>query len=172
MFLPLPDDFHAHLRQGELMPGYVRDLVQQFGRAIIMPNTVPAMTSAKAIAEYKQIRPIIQFGDLYRLVSPYDHKGLASMMYTTEKKDKAVFFWWKTESFQNEHLPRVRMAGLDPNRLYKVHELNRVDQRPLDCEGKSYSGAYLMSHGLELPGSNNVEWNKKTDWSSRVLLLE
>ena len=126
----------------------------------------------KAIAEYKQIRPIIQFGDLYRLVSPYDHKGLASMMYTTEKKDKAVFFWWKTESFQNEHLPRVRMAGLDPNRLYKVHELNRVDQRPLDCEGKSYSGAYLMSHGLELPGSNNVEWNKKTDWSSRVLLLE
>ncbi|OWV10953.1 dihydroorotase [Fibrobacter sp. UWB5] len=53
MFLPLPDDFHAHLRQGELMPGYVRDLVQQFGRAIIMPNTVPAMTSAKAIADYK-----------------------------------------------------------------------------------------------------------------------
>ena len=45
MFLPLPDDFHAHLRQGDLMPGYVRDLVQQFGRAIIMPNTIPAMTS-------------------------------------------------------------------------------------------------------------------------------
>ena len=53
MFLPLPDDFHAHLRQGELMNGYVRDLVSQFGRAIIMPNTVPAMTSAKAIADYK-----------------------------------------------------------------------------------------------------------------------
>ena len=54
MFLPLPDDFHAHLRQGELMPGYVRDLVAQFGRAIIMPNTVPAMTSAQAIADYKK----------------------------------------------------------------------------------------------------------------------
>ena len=53
MYLPLPDDFHAHLRQGELMPGYVRDLVAQFGRAIIMPNTIPAMTTAKAIAEYK-----------------------------------------------------------------------------------------------------------------------
>ena len=25
----------------------------------------------KAIAEYKEIRPIVQFGDLYRLVSPY-----------------------------------------------------------------------------------------------------
>ena len=32
----------------------------------------------KAIAEYKQIRPIVQFGDLYRLVSPYDKLGLAS----------------------------------------------------------------------------------------------
>ena len=126
----------------------------------------------KAIAEYKQIRPIVQFGDIYRLVSPYDRKGLASMMYVTEQKDRAVFYWWKTESFQNEHLPRVRMAGLDPNRLYKVHELNRVDLHPLDCEGKTYSGAYLMSHGLEMPYRNDVEWGKKTDWSSRVLLLE
>ena len=53
MFLPLPDDFHAHLRQGELMAGYVRDLAKQFGRALIMPNTIPAMTTAQAIAEYK-----------------------------------------------------------------------------------------------------------------------
>lgn len=54
MYLPLPDDFHAHLRQGDLMPGYVRDLAHQFGRAIIMPNTVPAMTSASTIADYKK----------------------------------------------------------------------------------------------------------------------
>lgn len=54
MYLPLPDDFHAHLRQGDLMPGYVRDLAHQFGRAIIMPNTVPAMTRASAIADYKK----------------------------------------------------------------------------------------------------------------------
>ena len=126
----------------------------------------------KAISEYKQIRPIVQFGDIYRLVSPYDHKGLASMMYVTEQKDKAVFYWWKTESMQNEHLPRVKMAGLDPSRTYTVHELNRIDIRPLEFEGKSFSGAYLMSHGLEIPYRNDVEWNKKNEWSSRVLLLE
>ena len=126
----------------------------------------------KAISEYKEIRPIVQFGDIYRLVSPYDNLGLASLMYVSEAKDKAVFYWWKTESFQNEHLPRVKMAGLDPNRLYKVRELNRIDLKPLDCEGKSYSGAYLMSHGLEMPYRNEVDWGKKNDWSSRVLLLE
>ena len=126
----------------------------------------------QAIKEYKQIRPIVQFGNIYRLVSPYDRKGLASMMYVTDQKDKAVWYWWKTESFQNEHLPRVKMAGLDAQRMYKVHELNRIDLQPLDCEGKSYSGAYLMNHGLEMPYRNEVDWGKKTDWSSRVLLLE
>ena len=94
------------------------------------------------------------------------------MMYVTEQKDKAIFYWWKTESMQNEHLPRVKMAGLDPSRTYTVHELNRIDIRPLEFEGKSFSGAYLMSHGLEIPYRNDVEWNKKNEWSSRVLLLE
>ena len=126
----------------------------------------------KAIAEYKQIRPIVQFGDIYRLVSPYDKKGLASLMYVDEAKDKSVFFWWKTESFQNEHLPRVKMAGLDANKNYKVRELNRIDLQPMDIEGKTFSGAYLMNNGLEMPRSNNPESNMRSDWSSRVLLLE
>ena len=126
----------------------------------------------KAIAEYKQIRPIVQFGDIYRLVSPYDKVGVASLMYVNEQKTKSVFYWWKTESFQNEHLPRVKMAGLDANKYYKVHELNRIDLKPMDIEGKTFSGAYLMNHGLEMPYRNEPEWSKKTDWSSRVLLLE
>lgn len=126
----------------------------------------------KAITEYKQIRPIVQFGDLYRLVSPYDKIGLASLMYVDEAKTKSVFFWWKTESFQNEHLPRVKMAGLDAKKNYKVHELNRIDLKPMDVEGKTFSGEYLMNVGLEMPYRNEPEWSKKNDWSSRVLLLE
>ena len=125
----------------------------------------------QAIKEYKEIRPVVQFGDIYRLLSPYENKGLASMMYVSEQKDKAVFYWWKTEQFQNEHLPRVKMAGLDANKMYKVHELNRIDNRPLNIEGKSFSGAYLMNHGLELPYTHDVDWSKKVNWSSRVLYL-
>ena len=125
----------------------------------------------QAIKEYKEIRPVVQFGDIYRLMSPFDKKGLASLMYVSEQKDKAVFYWWKTEQFQNEHLPRIKMAGLNPDKMYQVHELNRIDQTPLYCEGKSYSGAYLMNHGLEMPLSHDVDWGKKTNWSSRVLQL-
>ena len=126
----------------------------------------------KAIAEYKKIRPVVQFGNIYRLVSPYDKKGLASLMYVDDSQSKAVWYWWKTESFQNEHLPRVKMAGLNPTRLYKVHELNRIDVKPLDFEGKSFSGAYLMNHGLDVPYRNEPEWNMRSEWASRVLYLE
>ena len=126
---------------------------------------------AQAIKDYKTIRPIVQFGDLYRLQSPFGKKGVASLMYVTPEKDDAVFFWWKTETFMNQQLPRIPMAGLDPDKYYKVTELNRIDNHPLPCEGKVFSGKFLMANGLEMPLSYRVDYHKNTDFSSRVLRL-
>ena len=125
----------------------------------------------KAIAEYKTIRPVVQFGDLYRLVSPYEGKNMASMMYCSEDKSKAVFYWWKLESFFDEHLPKVCMSGLDPSRNYRIKELNRIDIKPLPYEGKVFSGKFLMETGLEIPYTHNVAKTDRNDWSSRVLYL-
>ena len=125
----------------------------------------------KAIAEYKQIRHVVQLGDIYRLVSPYDDHNMASMMYVSPEKSEAVFYWWKTETFYDDHLPRVKMAGLDPDRMYKVHELNRIDNVPLPYEGLAFSGKFLMENGLEIPLKHNVDYHKQDDWSSRVLYL-
>lgn len=121
---------------------------------------------------HKRIRPIVQFGDLYRLQSPYEKKGVASLMYVTDAKEKAVFFWWKTESFCNQHLPRIPMAGLNPQKRYRITELNRIDKTPLAFEGKTFSGEYLMQNGLEIPYGHNADWGKANEWASRVLLLE
>ena len=126
----------------------------------------------KAIADYKRVRHTVQQGDLYRLLSPYDRKGAASLMYVEPDKSKAVFYWWKTETFVNQQLPRVTMAGLDPDRTYTVTELNRIDNEPLPFEGKQFTGRYLMSNGLEMPLEHNVDYHKRNDYSSRVLLLE
>lgn len=126
----------------------------------------------KAISEYKEIRDVVQFGDLYRLLSPYDEKGAASLMYVTPEKNKAVFYWWKTRAFRNEILPRVTMKGLDPNKNYTIRELNRIDTKPLSFEGKTYSGKFLMDNGLEIPVNHKLAKQNETDWSSRVLLLE
>lgn len=125
----------------------------------------------QAIADYKTIRPIVQFGDLYRLVSPFDKKGVASLMYVTPEKNDAAFFWWKTETFMNQQLPRIPMAGLDPDKVYTVHELNRIDNEPLPYEGKRFTGRYLMDNGLEMPLTYRVDYNKNTDYASRVLRL-
>ena len=125
-----------------------------------------------AIAEYKTIRPVVQLGDIYRLISPYDKQGVASLMYVAPEKDRAVFYWWKTEHFCNQHLPRVKMAGLCADKQYRVHELNRIDNVPLNYEGKVFSGAYLMANGLEIPYNHRVDYHKQNDYSSRVLYLE
>ncbi|MDE6339160.1 MAG: alpha-galactosidase [Muribaculaceae bacterium] len=126
----------------------------------------------KAINEYKEIRPIVQFGDLYRLQSPYDEKGVASLMYVAPEKDKAVFYWWKTRAFRNEILPKIAMKGLDPGKTYTIKELNSIDRKKLPFEGKSYSGKFLMENGLEMPVNHDLPKEQQTDWSSRVLLLE
>ena len=125
----------------------------------------------KAIAEYKEIRPVVQLGDLYRLVSPYDGHNMASLMYVSPEKSQAVFYWWKTETYYDDHLPRVRMAGLDPDKNYKIRELNRIDNVPLSFEGKTFSGKFLMETGLEMPLKHIVDYHKQDDWSSRVLYL-
>ena len=83
-----------------------------------------------------------------------------------ETKDKAVFYWWKLENFIDQHLMRVTMAGLDPEMIYKVSELNRISKKALPYEGKCFSGKFLMDSGLEMP----TGW--KIPWDSRMLLLE
>ena len=125
----------------------------------------------KAIADYKTIRPVVQFGDIYRLVSPYDRLGVASLMYTSPEKDKAVFYWWKTETFVNQHLPRVKMAGLSAGKMYRVHELNRIDNKPLEFEGKTFSGSFLMNNGLEIPYTHNVDYQCTLSGGSGIKII-
>lgn len=126
----------------------------------------------RAINTYKEIRPTVQQGDIYRLLSPYDNLGAASLMYVSPRKDDAVYYWWKTETFVNQQLPRVKMAGLDPDKTYTVTELNRIDNTPLPYEGKSFTGRFLMDNGLEMPLDHNVDYHKRNDYASRILRLK
>lgn len=126
----------------------------------------------QAVADYKSVRNTIQMGDLYRLVSPFDRKNVASLMYVSPEKDDAVLFWFRTEPFAGQILPLVKLDGLDRDRMYRVTELNRIDDTPLPFEGKSFSGAFLMNYGLDIPYRHDVQEERKSDFSSRVLHLE
>ena len=126
----------------------------------------------KAIASYKEIRDVVQLGDLYRLQSPFDGKGAASIMYVAPAKDKAVYYWWRTDNNYGTVPQRPALDGLDPDATYRVTELNAIDNQPIPLEGKSFSGKYLMSNGLEFPVSHSLDWGKRVDYASRVFLLE
>ena len=48
-----PDDWHVHLRDGEMLKDVVNYTARQFGRAIIMPNLKPPVTTVKAGRAYR-----------------------------------------------------------------------------------------------------------------------
>ena len=48
-----PDDWHVHLRDGDMLTRVAHYTARQFGRAIVMPNLVPPVTSAEAAAAYR-----------------------------------------------------------------------------------------------------------------------
>lgn len=48
-----PDDWHLHLRDGDTLLSVVADSARQFGRAIIMPNLKPPVTTTSAAEAYR-----------------------------------------------------------------------------------------------------------------------
>ena len=49
-----PDDWHVHLRDGEMLRKVAPYTARQFGRAIVMPNLVPPITTVEAAEAYRE----------------------------------------------------------------------------------------------------------------------
>ena len=54
MTITRPDDWHLHVRDGEVLNSVVPATAACFGRAIIMPNLVPPVTDAAAAMAYRE----------------------------------------------------------------------------------------------------------------------
>ena len=52
--LTRPDDWHLHVRDGAALATVVPDTARRFGRAIIMPNLRPPVTTVEQAAAYRQ----------------------------------------------------------------------------------------------------------------------
>jgi dihydroorotase len=52
--LTRPDDWHLHVRDGAALNAVVPDTARQFGRAIIMPNLKPPVTTAAQAVAYRE----------------------------------------------------------------------------------------------------------------------
>ena len=92
----------------------------------------------KMIAQYKEIRPIIQEGAFYRLDNPSADQYF---LYEYLKGDKGVLFAFLPQSKVGHRGTTVRLRGLEEDARYTIHTSQGDIVK---------SGSYLMDHGLPL----------------------
>ena len=52
--LARPDDWHLHVRDGAMLAAVLPDTARQFGRAIVMPNLKPPVTTTAMAQAYRE----------------------------------------------------------------------------------------------------------------------
>jgi alpha-galactosidase len=123
----VPPRFRFHVAMAGVL-GVGGDIVQ-------WPDDDLAL-ARELIALYKDIRPVVQHGALYRLRPPVDD-GVVAVQYVHE--DRAVVFAYRQASRFNAPERPLRLDGLDPGDRY-------VDSD----SGTTHSGAVLLARGLPL----------------------
>lgn len=102
------------------------------------------------IADYHKYYNLIHFGDLYRLITPWDDPYRVAWQFVDEEKNEALmtilikFMLEERNSF-------IRLKGLDAKKYYRLEETGEV-----------YSGALLMNAGLCLYNMKNEDGYSKT----------
>lgn len=105
------------------------------------------------ISLYKNLREAIQFGDFYRLVSPFD-KNAAAWNFVSEDKNTVVFLHVQVLSQPAYNVPVIFLQGLDPDDLYQRQDTGEV-----------FGGDELMYAGVTIP-------RKKEDFSAALIIYE
>ncbi|MGH3165188.1 MAG: alpha-galactosidase, partial [Trebonia sp.] len=95
--------------------------------------------AADLVAAYKAIRPLVQYGRLYRLASFRQGPVTASQYLAGDGAELAVLAWWRPRPF-GVWTSRLRLAALDPAARYRDA-----------ATGVVYGGGLLMHSGLPLP---------------------
>ncbi len=91
------------------------------------------------VAFYKEIRTLVQQGDMYRLKSPFEG-NVTAWMFVSADKNEALAGYFQVLAEPNAPRARVRLAGLDPQKDYLLKETGEV-----------YGGDRLMYAGLPVP---------------------
>lgn len=110
-------------------------------------------TAKRQIALYKEIRGLVQQGDLYRLQSPFEGNETA-WMFVSPDQNEALLFYFRVLAEPNGPLRSVKLQGLDPAKDYEVAG-----------SGEVYGGDRLMSAGLSMA-------SVRGDFSSKMVRLK
>ncbi|UTR16099.1 alpha-galactosidase [Salipaludibacillus sp. LMS25] len=90
-------------------------------------------------AFYKRNRGLIQFGDFYRLKSPFNGED-AAWIFVSPNKEEAVFVYVTILAEPAPAFKKIKLIGLDERKSYYIEEINQ-----------HYNGDELMNIGLNIP---------------------
>ena len=101
----------------------------------------------RAVALYREVRPLVQQGDLWRLLPPAER---AALSYVSSDGDRAVVFGFQLAERTAGGGTALRLCGLRGERAYDV---TAVDLAAADSNGsvEQWSGADLTERGLAWP---------------------
>jgi dihydroorotase len=128
-----PDDWHLHVRDGDALHTVVPHTAAQFGRAIIMPNLKPPVTtSAQALAYRDRIRAAVPAG----------------------LKFEPLMTLYLTDLLPPDEIKRAKDAGVVALKLYPAGATTNSDAGVTDLrktyktlEAMQREGLLLLVHG-------------------------
>jgi dihydroorotase len=131
--LTRPDDWHLHVRDGEPLHTVVPHTARQFGRAIIMPNLKPPVTTAAQALDYK------------RRIQSAVPAGVAF---------EPLMTLYLTDNLPPDEIARAKDAGVVACKLYPAGATTNSDAGVTDLR-KTYktldamqrAGLLLLVHG-------------------------
>ena len=128
-----PDDWHLHVRDGAALDTVVPHTAAQFGRAIIMPNLKPPVTTAaQAMAYADRIRAAVPAGMAF----------------------EPLMTLYLTDNLPPEEIVRAKAAGVVACKLYPAGATTNSDDGVTDIrhvyrtlEAMQREGMLLLVHG-------------------------
>lgn len=131
--LTRPDDWHVHLRDGDALRTVVPHTAAQFGRAIVMPNLKPPVTTAAQASAYR---------DRIRAAVP---EGVSF---------EPLMTLYLTDNLPPDEIARAREAGVVAAKLYPAGATTNSDAGVTDIrktyrtlEAMQKAGMLLLVHG-------------------------
>ena len=128
-----PDDWHLHVRDGDALVTVVPHTAAQFGRAIIMPNLKPPVTTAaQALAYAQRIRAAVPPGVMF----------------------EPLMTLYLTDNLPADEIKRAADAGVVAVKLYPAGATTNSDAGVTDLhktyktlEAMQRAGLLLLVHG-------------------------
>ena len=131
-----PDDWHLHVRDGAALATVVPHTAAQFGRAIIMPNLKPPVTTAaQALAYAQRIRAAVPAG--------MDFEPLMTL--------------YLTDMLPSDEILRAKDAGVVAAKLYPAGATTNSDAGVTDIRKTFKTLEAMQRAGLTLLAAFDVE---------------